>query len=390
MSLVTHNKRIVVFGAGFLGTALMEYLSLRGQTNHINCVAVSDTARNPNSIKAIPVIPLETIDPANCDVVIAAVFEDKHAGVHDLLKDRQFDNIQFITEKCYFGMREELRENNTESLLELQHNVAVQGEVIAELLRRLQRLDYVNEITSVNTAAFAEYENCFNGRDVVILATGPTLNKYKPIEGAIHIGVKSAYDFDRVKLDFYMATDFRRNPMWTHEQICYEGIPARQLKMNEPNLNGVIAKIARLDCTKFIGNHMHNALHKSINISESNFHKTGAKRYFVNSHEEYLMPNICFYPVTELGSVTHGALQFALWTNPAKIYLVGSDTDYSSGRFNEPASMLSNEYFGLIPQRAKIGFEKYRDFADQYYPQTEIISVNPVGLKGMFTDWYTE
>ena len=34
--------------------------------------------------------------------------------------------------------------------------------------------------------------------------------------------------------------------------------------------------------------------------------------------------------------------------------------------------------------------ESVKEFAEQYYPETEIISVNPVGLKGLFRDEYTE
>ena len=31
-----------------------------------------------------------------------------------------------------------------------------------------------------------------------------------------------------------------------------------------------------------------------------------------------------------------------------------------------------------------------KDFTNRFYPGTEIISVNPVGLKGLFRDVYTE
>ena len=31
-----------------------------------------------------------------------------------------------------------------------------------------------------------------------------------------------------------------------------------------------------------------------------------------------------------------------------------------------------------------------KKFAEVYYPETEIISVNPIGLKGLFRDVYTE
>ena len=31
-----------------------------------------------------------------------------------------------------------------------------------------------------------------------------------------------------------------------------------------------------------------------------------------------------------------------------------------------------------------------KDFVDDYYPDIKIISVNPVGLKGLFEDMYTK
>lgn len=38
----------------------------------------------------------------------------------------------------------------------------------------------------------------------------------------------------------------------------------------------------------------------------------------------------------------------------------------------------------------KVGYARMKMFAKQYYPDTEIFSVNPVGLKGLFKDMYTE
>ena len=36
------------------------------------------------------------------------------------------------------------------------------------------------------------------------------------------------------------------------------------------------------------------------------------------------------------------------------------------------------------------GYEKLKTFARRYYPDTELVSVNPVGLKGVFNDVYTK
>jgi len=36
------------------------------------------------------------------------------------------------------------------------------------------------------------------------------------------------------------------------------------------------------------------------------------------------------------------------------------------------------------------GYRKLKTYVARYYPDTEIISVNPVGLRGMFQDVYTK
>ena len=56
-----------------------------------------------------------------------------------------------------------------------------------------------NEVSTVNTKAFAKYRNCYRGRDVVIVATGSTLNMYQPIKGAVHIRVNTAYKNQRFR-----------------------------------------------------------------------------------------------------------------------------------------------------------------------------------------------
>ena len=96
--------------------------------------------------------------------------------------------------------------------------------------------------------------------------------------------------------------------------------------------------------------------------------------------------DISVQPLTGGGSVAFVAMQFMLWTNPRRIYIVGCDCS-ANGHFmsenliNNPAA--PEYYLSLIEP-----WKKLKQFADQLYPATEIVSVNPVGLKGLFTDFY--
>ena len=75
-------------------------------------------------------------------------------------------------------------------------------------------------------------------------------------------------------------------------------------------------------------------------------------------------------------------MQFALFTNPKRIYIVGCDC--SSGYFNEETKEIK-------PNKMLVkSWKELKKFVEIYYPETEIISVNPVGLKGLFKDLYQD
>ena len=44
----------------------------------------------------------------------------------------------------------------------------------------------------------------------------------------------------------------------------------------------------------------------------------------------------------------------------------------------------------LATQTIFEGWKKVKDFVAMFYPDVEIISINPVGLKGLFKDVYTK
>ena len=91
-------------------------------------------------------------------------------------------------------------------------------------------------------------------------------------------------------------------------------------------------------------------------------------------------------PLGDWGGCVFSALQFIMFTHPKRVFLVGTDCTAAGYAYN---SNLSKD---KIPNHdIKIGFFKsFKNWADKIYPDTEIISVNPVGLKGIFKDWYQD
>jgi hypothetical protein len=113
----------------------------------------------------------------------------------------------------------------------------------------------------------------------------------------------------------------------------------------------------------------------------------------------YLGPlenRICHYDIRKAplgdvgGSVIFSAFHFALWTYPKRIYLVGCDCTARWGISGMHFNDISPNYNLSMNDNTLKGWKKMKEFCQTYYPDVEIISINPVGLKDMFQDIFTE
>lgn len=223
----------------------------------------------------------------------------------------------------------------------------------------------VQVVSEVHKATFAKYKNIYLGKEVAIIGTGPSLNKYKFLPNAvINIGLNSAICNTNLKLDYLFVQDYSGlkkclSYIEKSEKVIkfYGCIPYHFYGLKESSLKDSI-------------------------IPESIINKHFANKYFVYCKYPYcpisFNPNIDYTWLADGGSVAFSAIQFALYTNPKRIYLIGCD--------------CSNGYYNTANEKTKIdkkylnSWKELKKFADTYYPDTEIISVNPVGLRGLFTD----
>ena len=83
------------------------------------------------------------------------------------------------------------------------------------LVNRLDKIIHnsilLNMSENINYNTFLKYKNINYGKEVVLIATGPTLNKYIPIKNAINVGVNQAIYYDKVKLDYYFLQDCKNS-----------------------------------------------------------------------------------------------------------------------------------------------------------------------------------
>lgn len=219
---------------------------------------------------------------------------------------------------------------------------------------------------------FRNYKGKYAGKKIVLCAAGPTLNQYEPIEDAIHVAVNRAFLFDKVKFDFIFSCDFRAIKHVINELINYD---------NE-------------NCKKFIG---YQDGWGVSDTPESFVQKMNAYRYYTDG---FRYPNykfavdISLEPLGNFSTIAMQALQFILYTNPAKIYLVGCDVS-ANGHFsnlNQTKEEIEQNKKDLeqIQDMWLKDWKDFKLFRDIYFTDTSIVSVNPIGLKGLFDeDIYT-
>ena len=235
-------------------------------------------------------------------------------------------------------------------------------------------------VRDINTKTFAKYKSIYKSRDIVVMGAGPSLNYYMPKENCITIGTNMTVLYDKVKLDYLFVQDvdlFKNNKNAEEEILNYE-------------------------CKKFFsfwGTYIYNFPEKYKNIKNMEEFcsyivghvDNNVKNYLIyNKYTGYTIPfNICNAPLSDFFSVIFPAVQFALWTYPKRIYIVGCDCSQSP---NNIVHFYENEKKDdeIIPNIPVIqGWHKIKEFQQIYYPDVEMISINPVFLKGLFKDEFT-
>ena len=220
---------------------------------------------------------------------------------------------------------------------------------------------------------FPKYKGINKGKTVVITGTGPTFDYYNPVSNVVHMGLNDAIFREDIRYDYFFACDY-----------------VNQIKLFEKILN------YGDDLVKFMGI---NYRGKNCLIPEYLRDRQDVEMFYVDSYDyglygrrfentrKFVFPlDISVSPFKSYATSLYIVFQFALWTHPDKIYLVGADC-YGTGH----ASKIKIDDKGEFDARWYIRpWRKLAEFARANYPDIEIISINPVGLKGVFKDEYTQ
>lgn len=254
-----------------------------------------------------------------------------------------------IRRKCYGGL-------SPEDITRLRANI-------------FHDIQHILSTAKLHAETFKGFKGAFKGRNVVILGAGPSLKQFKPIPEAIYIGLNRACSFKGVDLDYFFAID--------NLGICkyYDDVAASQ---------GI----------KFIGD---QGVGKDGQIPETIIAKLGAnvRRYrtdggHLDCEDSVFATDLETMPLGNFHSVAMQAFQFALYGEPDKIFLVGIDCS-ANGHFDnsDPQKELVGRHAPkqkVWADGAKRDWFLAKEFAATYYPKIEVISINPVGLAGLFED----
>ena len=244
-------------------------------------------------------------------------------------------------------------------------------------LVKLNRLQQINLSTyHLHSQVFPQFRRIHKNQNIFLIASGVSANKIVNKTNIINepnnifIGVNRSFQIGNgfFPMNYIFIQDYSGK---TKEYID-------ALNNYKPNY-----------CIKFYGLTTEWKYEPERTIPESHAIKAKAYRYrtdWVNipNFEPQFTYDIATQPLGCFGSIVFPALQFALWTYPKRIYLIGCDCTTSGYAYAKDDKNF------LIPDNIIGAYKKFKAFATKYYPDIEIISINPVGLKGIFKDIETE
>lgn len=226
------------------------------------------------------------------------------------------------------------------------------------------------EVSDLHKRTFPKFKNKHINDELAIVGCGPTVQYYKNELNTKNIALNAAILIDNINYTYTFAHD---GGLLKYIQNYFEIIKNKEL----------ISFLGKFLEPSFTLNMPEIKYGEEYNIYR---YYTSARRYLfgLDYSFESIYPNIDIHPLADYNSVSFSALHFALYTYPKKIYLIGLDTNKGGINFFEKCDGLYNTKNMLR------GYQKFKEFTKMYYPETEIISVNPVGLKDIFKGVYTQ
>ena len=251
------------------------------------------------------------------------------------------------------------------SQLVAQH--IVQAEKTVEI-KTEARIKTLIQCQALHKNTFGPYKDAFKGKKVVLIASGPTAQFYTSQKGFIYVGVNNSCLLKNVKLDYLFCQDFYMSEEKKKAIVNYRRGLCKKFFGRIPDIR--FDKCIHSECAKHVRR-----------VPQYLISKAEASEYYIQ--DEYVNSfalDIEKEPLVPCG-IVFSAMQFILHAHPKEIYLVGCDC--SSGFFYK-SDITFNANYQIIT------WKRIKEHMESLYPDIKMFSINPVGLRGLFEDIYTE
>lgn len=219
-----------------------------------------------------------------------------------------------------------------------------------------------NTVALVHGKTFPQFKDSNVGKTVAIYGTGPSLDYAPKVTNVKTIACNRAIKLFKDKgPDYFFAVD-------------YEGA------------HDYFDLVLKSRASLFWGAYIHKGLYSNLSIPEQLRNRDNVFSFYtsIGVPDYVIRPEIETHPLADFNTIVHCALHFALYTNPDTIYVLGCDTTNSG--YAEKNMYQNKIDVGKLVE----GYTKMEAFRKRHYPNTRIISVNPIGLRGIFEDVYTK
>ena len=227
------------------------------------------------------------------------------------------------------------------------------------------------QASKIHPNVFRKYKNCNQGKTVVLCGAGPTLKYFSPLSKAKYLGLNRAFLYSEIKLDYLFASDWMGIKNYADEFKNYEGNNCKKfLAMPYTELERAIPEnyACSFENERF--------------VMESDFEQMRFHKYNIDIENQ---------PFALSPTIATTAMQFLLYTMPKEIFIVGCDSanighfDKKEQNNNSDNTFEINLFNDIVKEWIELS-----KFIIHFYPNTKVYSVNPIGLKGIFSDVYTK
>ena len=112
--------------------------------------------------------------------------------------------------------------NKKLDIIKLFRNINNLDKYYNDLSKKLDYTLLVQSMGNLHREVFSKYKNINRGKDVVLIATGPSLKDFKPLENAVYIGVNRAFQYNKIKFDYMFLQDYSGSIDYIEDFLNYE------------------------------------------------------------------------------------------------------------------------------------------------------------------------